>query len=277
MTKIDFSKIYSFSKLNLFDKCPKQYYFNYLDPEIAPRKKEFFKPRDYKTKGQAVHGALTLFYHLPKKKRTFDSLKDCLKKAWYSEIDMNKKPPLMEDGGFTSLNHERRSYVESLLMLKHFIDFEDIDPPLFYIPTKDLKNSFCDYQEMIKPINDEFSISGKFDRIDKLADGTLRIIDFKTGKNNNSNKDQLIFYKLLAELNFKKPVKLVSFYYLHKGKIVDMDVLRKGTTKIKNDIIAQISKINKEKDFKPKFSGLCHHCDFYEICEANRFIRKKKS
>ncbi|MFH1643411.1 MAG: PD-(D/E)XK nuclease family protein [Patescibacteria group bacterium] len=275
MANYDFSKIYSFSKLNLFDSCPKKYYFNYLDPEIAPRKKEFFKPRDYKTKGQAVHGALTLFYHLPKKERTFDSLKDCLKQSWYSEIDMYQEPPLMEGGGFTSLNHERRSYVESLLLLKHFFDFEDIDPPLFYMPTKDIKNSFCDYQEMIKPVNEYFSISGKFDRIDELADGTLRIIDFKTNKNGKANQDQLIFYKLLAELNFKKPVKLVSFYYLNQAEIVDMDVSKTGTERIKNDIIKQIAKINKEKDFKPNFSGLCHHCDFFEICSARKVIRTK--
>ena len=58
---IDYSKIYSYSKLSLFDKCKKQYHFSYLDPEISPVKRQFIKPRDYKTKGQAVHGAITLF------------------------------------------------------------------------------------------------------------------------------------------------------------------------------------------------------------------------
>ena len=69
MADSDFSKVYSVSKLELFEKCKKHYYFNYLDPEIAPIKKQFLKPRDYKTKGSAVHGAITLYYHLPKEKR----------------------------------------------------------------------------------------------------------------------------------------------------------------------------------------------------------------
>ncbi|MCX6760343.1 MAG: PD-(D/E)XK nuclease family protein [Candidatus Nealsonbacteria bacterium] len=262
---IDFARIYSFSKLETFDKCKKQYHFSYLDPEISPRKKEFMKPRDYKTKGQAVHGALTLFYHLPEKERRPEKLKNFLFEAWYSENEPTKAPPLAESGGFKNIEHERKTYEHSLILLKNFLKLKDFYPKIFYLPTKNIRYSFGDYKEMIRPLNNDFSISGKFDRIDSLESGNLRIVDFKTGK---TEKDsfQLEFYRLLAEMNFNTNVDTVSFYYLDSGKIINYDFSNYNIEKTKDIILNKISEIQSTKDFYPQKSALCSHCDFREIC-----------
>lgn len=265
--KRDFSKIYSYSKLGLFDKCKKQYHFYYLDPEIAPIKKQFKKQRDYQTKGLAVHGAITLFYHLPVQDRTFENLKECLKNAWFSEIEPDKKPPLGKAGGFNSLKHERKVYYDTLRLLKNFFNLEDLNPSLFFLPTANIKNSFDDYENLITPLSGEFFISGKFDRIDKFEDGTLKIIDFKTARK-NQDRFQLDFYRLLAELNFDLKVKTASFYYLDSGKIKEFDVSNLGKEKIKEQILNKIKIIENTKEFLPKTSSLCNHCDFKEICPA---------
>lgn len=269
MENIDFSKIYSYSKLSLFNKCKKQYYFEYLDPKIAQIKKQFRKPRDYKTKGQAVHGAITLFYHLPLEKRAFENLKDCLRRAWFSEIDPFKNPPLGETGGFGSLEHERKTYYDALRILRNFFSLGEIEPKIFYLPTDKIRNSFDDYKNFIKPVDDDLSISGKIDRIDELEDEGLRIIDFKTGKE-DKDQFQLDFYKLLAELNFDNKVKVVSFYHLDMGKIKDFDVLDTDQNKIRNQVLEKIKIIRNARNFPPEPSGLCEHCDFLEICPARR-------
>ncbi len=275
MSDINFSKIFSFSKLKLFDKCKKQYYFNYLDKEIAPIKKELKKPRDYKTKGSAVHDAITLFYYLPEKERTFKNLKECLKKAWFSEKNPDKKPPLGELGGFSDLNHERKTYKESLELLGNFFKMSDSNPSLFLLPTEKIKDSFCDYEDLITSLNNNFSISGKFDRIDKLEDNSLKIIDFKTSKN-NQDFFQLKFYKLLAELNFKKKVKKVAFYYLRNKKIKKFDVSDTGKQKIKKGVLSKIRKIKSSKKFPPQPSRLCDYCDFREVCPVFASVTEKK-
>jgi CRISPR/Cas system-associated exonuclease Cas4 (RecB family) len=274
MEELDFSKIYSYSKLNLFNKCKKNYYLHYLDPDIAPIRKLFLKPRDYKTKGQAVHGAITLFYHLPKEKRTFESLKECLTRAWFSEVDPLKNPPLGILGGFEDLKHERKTYLQSLKLLKNLFQLEEFDPPIFYLPTETIKDSFSDYERLIKPLDETFFISGKFDRIDTLEDGTLRVIDFKTSKG-NSNQFQLLFYKLLAELNFQIPVRVVSFYYLNRGEIVDFDVSDIGKDEVQDQVLKKIKRVEKTKKFSPQVSGLCAHCDFLEICPAKKTLKSK--
>ncbi|MDP2909485.1 MAG: PD-(D/E)XK nuclease family protein [bacterium] len=268
MTDADLSKIYSFSKLDAFDKCKKLYFFNYLDSEISPRRKEFAKPRDYNTRGQAVHGAITLFYYLPENKRTFEKLKNCLRRAWYSEKDLRKDPPLGILGGFKDIYHERMVYKESLEILRRFYNLEK-DPDLFYVPTKKLKESFADYEKMVQPISKKYFISGKFDRIDKMKDEKLRVVDFKTGKS-SSNFFQLEFYKYLAEANFENKVGEVSFYYLSKKKIIkNYDAGKIRNRDIKEKIIGKIKAINETKDFAPRPKKyVCSYCDFSEICEA---------
>jgi len=257
----DFSKVYSFSRLDKFEKCPMDYYFYYLDPEW----KGYKKPKDYNTKGSAVHGAITLFYHLSPPERTFKNLKDLLYEAWFSETDLKRTPPLGELGGFNSLSHERKIYFDTLKALKNFFNLKDIEPPLFYLPTKDIKHSFSDYESMVQPIHEEFSISGKFDRIDKLSDGTLRIIDFKTSRN-HQDRFQLDFYRILAELNFKLPVSKVSFYYLTEGQIVDFPVFNNDHQDFKDKILERAMIIKNTQEFTPKTSNLCKYCDFKEIC-----------
>jgi len=276
MKDIDFSKIFSFSKLNLFERCQKAYYFYYLDPEISPRKKEFIKPRDYKTKGQAVHDAITLFYHLPEEERSFENLKSCLQQAWFSETNPSKKPPLGKDGGFRDIKHERRVYIESLVLLRNFFEMSETCPSFFHIPTKNIRDSFSDYEELITPLDEKFSISGKFDRIDELKDGNLRVIDFKTSSN-NQNYFQLEFYKLLAELNFNKKVKTVSFYYLKDKKVKDYDVFKVGQDEIKRKVGEKIKEIMETKNFLPRPSRLCKHCDFEEVCPIFKQIYEKNS
>lgn len=276
MEDIDFSKIYSYSKLTLFSKCKKKYYFNYLDPEIAPIKKQFIKPRDYKTKGQAVHGAITLFYHLFPEEQTFENLKKCLSNAWFSEIDVSKEPPLGKTGGFENLEHERKVYLDSLYLLKNFLKIEKVSPSLFFLPTKNIRDSFDDYKNLIKPIDDKFFVSGKFDRVDKLKNGNLKVIDFKTGKN-DQDYFQLKFYKVLAELNFNKKVDIVSFYYLDKKKVKSYNVSKVDTGEIKNRILEKINIIRDTKEFPAEPNRLCSHCDFKEICpvfKTNKNSRK---
>lgn len=277
MDNIDFSKIYSPTKLNLFTQCPKAYHFTYLDPIYSKMKGELKKlPENiysFFTLGKAVHNAITLFYHAPLEQRTGNQLKEDLKETWVSEVMWNKKPPLEKWGGFKSLEEERQDYGLALGMLGNFMRIAEVDPAIEYLPTDDFKHSMDDYKNLITPLNGEVDISGKFDLILNNKDDALHIIDFKTGKREDGDNFQLRFYKLLAEGKLEKPVKKASFYFLRSGNIKEFD-LAEETDGIKEEVLKKVEEIKTTQNFGTKPSKLCRFCLFKTFCPAKEEFKE---
>jgi len=275
--KIDYSQIYSPSKLGMFELCPKQYHFYYLDPIYSQMKNDLKRQPEniwsFQTLGKAVHDAITLFYHSPREQRTETKLKELLQQTWRSEVVWNKKPPLGKWGGFASLQGEREAYGQAILMLKNFLKMALIEPEIEYLPTQDLRHSITDYNDLITPLAEDFKISGKFDLVIRDRDGSCQIIDFKTGKREESQPFQLKFYKVLAEKKFQKPVKKASFYFLKTGHKKEFN-LEEKTEQIEEEILAKINQINTTKTFTPKPSKLCRFCLFKSFCPAREKVKE---
>lgn len=274
--EINYSKIYSVTRLSMFDQCPKEYEFSFVDPIYKKMKNKLKNlPQNifsFYTLGKAVHNAITLYYHLPLEKRNKKNLKEILKNTWLSEAMWYKKPPLGKWGGFKDLEEEREIYGQALWMLENFFKFSEIEPIIEFLPTKDIRKSIDDYINLITPLNDNFDISGKFDLVTKNKDESLNIIDFKTSKKEEANFSQLRFYKLLAELKFKKPVNKASFYFLRTGNKLTFNLKDEKTDKIKQEIIDKISLINATKEFKTNPTKLCKYCLFKTFCPEKETV-----
>ncbi len=273
---IDYSKIYSPSKLDMFSQCPKSYHFSYLDPIYGPMKNKLKKlPENiwsFQTLGKAIHNAITLFYHSPLKLRTKEQLKNYLKETWQTEAMPNKKPPLEKWGGFENLEEERDVYRQGLQMLENFMGMAKMEPEIEYLPTDDFKHSIDDYKNLVTPLNENFDISGKFDLIVKES-GSLHIIDFKTGKREDGDNFQLKFYKALAEEKFKKPVAKASFYFLKTGNKGEFD-LEEETAEIKREILEKINQIQATENFETRPGKLCKFCIFKPFCPAKEKVKE---
>lgn len=126
---------------------------------------------------------------------------------------------------------------------------------------------------LITPLSGSFSISGKFDLVVKNPEGYLEIIDFKTGKKND-NYFQLKFYKLLAEIKFKKQVSKASFYFLGSGDIEKFDLDKQGRGEIKDEVIEKINQILLAKEFEPRPSRLCKFCLFKTFCPEKEKVNE---
>jgi DNA helicase-2/ATP-dependent DNA helicase PcrA len=113
-------------------------------------------------------------------------------------------------------------------------------------------------------------IKGAIDRIDKLTDGSLEIVDYKTGKTKTkldfSAKRQLILYQLFIEEFLKIKVGSLSYYYLESGEKFTFTATDKDITRLRLEIREEIAAI-KKRDFTPKPSMMCQFCDFNSICE----------
>lgn len=119
------------------------------------------------------------------------------------------------------------------------------------------------------------SIQGRIDRIDQLDDGSLHILDYKTGtpkeKVEGDDKDQLLVYQIVAESlpqwRNVGPIGKLTFYYLNNNTQVSFVAGNKDLEKLKEKIDTTISRIKqKEFDATPN-QVICRNCDFRDICE----------
>ncbi len=246
-------------KLNLFLQCRRQYYFEYLDPEIAPIKQQIKKKRPALEMGSFVHDSLTLFFKEEPKKRTWKTMSNILKNLW--------KGPRGEKGGFDSLEQEREYYYQSMKMLKWFVENENLTPSIFALPISPPGKSFDDYKKI--PFAKNLELGGKIDRIDIDEKGNLEIIDYKTGKQKNGEL-QLIIYVFLAEGLFNKPVVKTSYLYLKSKTRAPIIPAKKIRQQVKKEILEIVEQIGKEKDWPPNPSKLCAYCDYIDFCPLKR-------
>ncbi len=121
----------------------------------------------------------------------------------------------------------------------------------------------------------EECIKGRIDRVDQLPDGSLEIIDYKTGKTREKldaeDKEQLLLYQIAATrlpaYRNMGETGTLSFYYLHDNLKVSFEGSIEEMEKLERKLAGLIARI-REGNFKATPSKFaCSYCDFKEICE----------
>ncbi|MDO8649682.1 MAG: ATP-dependent DNA helicase, partial [Candidatus Peregrinibacteria bacterium] len=113
------------------------------------------------------------------------------------------------------------------------------------------------------------SVIGKADRIDRLPDGSVEIVDYKTGKARTKleadDKMQLLIYQVAATQALGLTPKVLSYYYLETNEkrefIGTNDELEKLAA-----TVADISTRIASGDFTATPGRHCQFCDFKKIC-----------
>jgi DNA helicase-2/ATP-dependent DNA helicase PcrA len=118
-------------------------------------------------------------------------------------------------------------------------------------------------------------MTGKIDRVDKLSDGKLEIIDYKTGRMPDEKELkkslQLSIYAMAAsdEGLYNHPIDKVAltFYYLQDMNKVTMNRTTEELMEVRTKIKSSIEEM-KKGEYKPKVGIWCDFCPFKMICEA---------
>ncbi|MBI5245593.1 MAG: PD-(D/E)XK nuclease family protein [Elusimicrobia bacterium] len=231
----------SHSSISLYNECPQKYKFKYVDkiPE---------KPRHFFSFGQSVHLALEYFYS--KTEPVAPSLEALLKH--YREIWV--KP------GYRDESQEAEYFEEGRQILTRFYDKH---AKSYHVPFS-VEYNFAFEHEGIP-------LTGKVDRIDKLPDGRLSILDYKTGKKLAAGRldidAQLTMYQFACEKQLGEEVGELIFYHLPTLK--EHRTVRRGAPLVKEltaRIVNTAEAITKDKlDPKP-MDSVCRWCDYKPIC-----------
>ncbi len=109
------------------------------------------------------------------------------------------------------------------------------------------------------------------DRVDKLADGTVAIIDYKTGepktKLSFEDKRQLLFYQVALEQLTDWPVGRLTYYYLKTGESVSFTAKAQELDRIKLWITQTIAAIKRLNFAATPEAHICRYCDINQLCE----------
>lgn len=240
----------SHSSISLYLECPLKYKFKYVD-----RLKE--KPKSYLSFGKSVHQALEFFFgSKPLSPPPLESLIDYYKTNWIKE-------------GYKDQNEEDEYFEYGKSIIRDFYDkhTKSFKPPLAVEHTLNFE------VEGIK-------IKAVMDRIDKLGEGIVEIIDYKTSKRpfnltDLADEPQLTMYQLAVEHEMGLKVERLTYYHLPSQ--TPFTIPRhsdENIRKLKERIVDVAQKI--ENGEFPYIQNRYCPCDFGDLCPLYMHAYKKE-
>jgi RecB family exonuclease len=230
------------SKIAVFHQCRQRYKFLYLDKlgEQYGRAKPFF------TMANHIHATLKDFFTLvPAELRTAETIARLLQKNWRRY-----------QVGFRDAQDAMRWHDRAMEQLSSFVQNHDVTiNPLM------MERSF---EVGITP---GIILRGRVDRIDRQPDGTLHIIDYKTGHMPSEiDWAQVQLHALAASQHLGSPVTRVSYLYLRPSTLESIPLSPDDIDQVRWELLRAARKIRREKRFSPMTGPWCGNCDFKPIC-----------
>lgn len=251
----------SHSSIGDFRQCPRKYYLAQMyDPQRKVKEKMNI-PNKYFSLGSAVHDTLDKISYLDPDHRFQTPLSQIYKEVWANYSG--------ELGGFINQDEESEFKEKGKEMLNKLtknpgILLNQSIPPISLTRAEVFEGAppnLCLSRE------ENIILCGKLDWLEYLPeDDTVHIVDFKTGKTEESDDSmQIPIYFLLASKCQDKKVKKASYWYLeHENEPTEV-ALPSMETAFHNVLYLahQIKEARLNEELKCRYNG-CRHCEPYE-------------
>jgi len=249
----------SHSSIGDFLKCPRAYYLHnvYKNPDTG-RKITIVNPA--LSLGSAVHATLEALKALPVEERLHRDLLADFEKEWATSASGKK-------GGFTNDAEEAGAKARGRAMIERVMknpgplskktvklkETENNMPPNFYLSEEE-----------------NIILCGLIDWLEYVEeDDSIRIIDFKTGKNEEGEDSlQLPIYLLLLGALQKRRVSGAAYWYLEKND-TPTEVALSDTGLAREKVLALARRVKDVRERRaydcPRGPAGCFACQPYEL------------
>jgi putative RecB family exonuclease len=242
------------SKVTAFTNCPLAFRLSQIEKLPEP-------PSPHAVKGTLVHSALEgLFWHHGPGSRTPAAAAAELQRAW-SE--------LQDDEEFVQLELDRDDADEFLADARKLVEnyFRLEDPDQAHAVGVELG---------VETMVEGMRLRGIIDRLDVAPDGSLIVVDYKTGRAPSERYERgslggVQTYALLCESLLGRPPSEVRLLYLRQpvaiSSVASEQSIR-GQRKRAVAVWSAIARACDAEDFRPNVGPLCDHCHFKAFCPA---------
>ncbi len=237
--------------------CPRRYRLTYLDRPAPPKG----PPWAHTSLGTSVHTALASWWRLPPRQRTPDRGAVLVRQGWVRE-------GFRDDAQSAEVRDRAAAWVRAYL--------EDVDP----------RTEPLGVERTVSAPTATLVLSGRVDRIDERPDGTVAVVDYKTGRRPPSDEDArgslaLGVYAVAAARTLRRPCAVVELHHLPTGTVAAAVHGPEGLARkvAEAESIAREARAADEayaqgdageETFPARPSSMCSWCDFRGVCPQGR-------
>ncbi|MGA3351944.1 MAG: PD-(D/E)XK nuclease family protein [Acidimicrobiales bacterium] len=253
-TVLELPSTLSPSKITSFTNCPLAFRFSVVEHLPEP-------PSPAALKGTLVHRALELlFTDHPSGSRSMSAAQASLDKAWQ---ELGEDEEL--DGLKLDEAEEAAFLADARELVCRYFELEDPDGVRVVGLELNLATNL-----------DGVTVRGIIDRLDELEDGSLAVVDYKTGRAPRSEQSRsrlsgVQMYALMCEAELGRRPSVVRLLYLRDRVVISAaptDQAMRGTRQRALGVWSAIERACRQDDFRPNPSSLCCYCAFQAYCPS---------
>ena len=238
------------SRITTYLACPLKYRWTYVDP----RGKWFLRAKSYYSFGLSLHSVLQRFHDSEDAGvQTTEEAVASLEENWVS-------------AGYASPEEAAEALAEGRELVTAYLESAAAKTP-------GAQTLFVEKQ--LRTDLGSFSLVGRIDRVDEHADGSVEIIDYKSGETWTEealrNDVALNCYAMLLRTIIPDKQIFTSIVSLKSGDKCSVEATPPGLEEFQNDLLFIGNEIvNREfHEITPRVKNLCRNCDFLPLCQRN--------
>ena len=251
---LDLPRTLTPSKVSAFTSCPLAFRYSQIERLPEP-------PSPHSVKGTFVHAALEgLFWRHAAGRRSRAAAEAEFARVWADRF---------EDPEYTELGLAREDeevfVADARRLIDNYFRLEDPDS----VQTIGVEIG-------VETVVDGMRLRGIIDRLDMAADGSLVVVDYKTGRTPSERFERgslggVQTYALLCESMLGRAPDEVRLLYLREPVAICARSTPQTITGQRRRAAAVWSAIARAcdtEDFRPQVGPLCDYCNFRDLCPA---------